>query len=227
LIVTRSVYGKNTNRFYCHGLARAEKLKWRIEKIDGNPSYSRAESPRAIFKGYGRLVPPQVWKLQRGVRVRVRNLLQRGTSPEAVDHIMPEVRELVARVGRPLIVSAVPKTAEEIERNRRAYQHVARIEPARTDHSDRSEIPPPPFLEEVSELLVNSCTPEERGGEHDPFLQRAPPSRSSSMAEEAAAAEASEKHRADFLARRARKRLDEQIERLRKHMEEAKKNGRD
>jgi hypothetical protein len=226
LIVPRSVYGKNTNRFYCRRLAREEKLDWEIVKIDNYKAYRRAEDPRAIFKRYGRLVPPEVFKLQRGVRVRVRNILQRRTSPEAVDYIMPEVRRLIAKFGRSLDVSAVPTSPEQIERNRRAYQHVARMEPARTADPIASEIPPSLLRGEVSELLANSSPTIAAPASSLDTSRGPPPMSRSSIRDEAAAAAASEKHRVEFLALRAKTRLGKEIERLMKLVEEREKNER-
>jgi hypothetical protein len=220
LIVARPVYGENINRFYRRGLARLEKLDWEIAKIDTYQTYHRAQDARAISDRHGRLVPPEMWKLQRGVRVRVLNILQRGTNPESVDYIMPELRELIAKVGRPLLVSAIPKSAEEIERNRRAYQHVARLEPARTANPIGPDLPPPSFQEEVTELLANS-SPTKSASEASIYSERGPPAASrSSIRDDAAAAEASEKRRADFLGRRQEKALREALERLRKFIPE-------
>lgn len=220
LIVARSAYGENINRFYRRGLARLEKLDWEVEKIANYQTYHRGESPRVISEERGRLVPPEMWKLQRGVRVRLHNIYVRATSPESVDYIVPEVRALISRVGRSLVVSAVPKTPEELERSRRAYQHVARLESARTeDPIDR--ISSPPFLKgEVTEVLANSSSPIVAPASSIHASGAPPPPSRDSIRAEAAEAEARETRRAESLALRAKKKTAEAIERLRKHIEE-------
>jgi hypothetical protein len=225
--VARSAYGENINRFYCRGLARLDKNDWKVAKIDTYVPYHRAQDPRAWSERYGRLVPPQVWKLQRGVRVRVRNLLERGTSPEAVDYIMPELRALVAKVGRLPVVSAVPKSAEEIERNRRAYQHVARMESARTDDQSDPNSSSSLLRGEVTQLLTNSSSPIVAPASSIHASGAPPPPSRDSIRADAAEAEASEKHRAESHALRLEKETQKRFDRLRKLMEEAKKHERD
>lgn len=219
LTVPRSAYGENTKRWYRRGLTPADKLKWEVIKIAEYKSFQRASSARVISKMAGNLVPPRVWTMPRGVSVRIRNLLEGRKTPEAVAHVMPEVRALVARIGKHLDVSARPKTPEELERSRRAYQHVARLEAERTDPPISANSSPPFLKGEVSELLDNSSSQIGRPMSSIHSSGAPPPRTREQIRAEAEAAEAAEKARMDRSDRRNRKRLEEEFAKLRAHME--------
>lgn len=225
LIVIREVYGENLNRWYRRGLAPAAKEHFEVYKIDVYKTFDRARDPRAISEGQGRLVPPKVFELRRGVRLHMRSAFRRATSPEAVDYIMPEVLALVRRVAKPLVVSAVPKTAEELERNREFNIRMARNEPARTDHPI-SEIIPPQVVGEVSEVLVNSGSFEERRKRRYEALMNAPPMITEFEREEEERRRRAENASTGTLALRSKKKwLQIRESFLRKGEEAAKANG--
>ena len=209
LLVARSAYGEHINRFYRRGLAPLEKINWEIGKNDVYTTYHRATSPRAISQTDGELLPPSMWQLPRGSRRSLHGIFNRATTPEQVDHVMPEVLALVARIGKPLIVSAVPKTAEEIERNRRFNIRFGRMEPARTDDPIGLKTPPLSFQGEVTELLVNSGSTIEAPTSSIHTSGAPPPRSRESIRQEAEAAEAAIPARAAFLAQRTKKKLDD------------------
>jgi hypothetical protein len=154
-------------------------------------------------------------ELQRGVRLRMQRPVRSATSPEKVDAFMPELLALVRRIGRPLVVSAVPKTPEEIERIKRSAWLVARNEPARTIDPPSAKIPPPIFQEEVTELLANSGSFEERRRRRYEAAMRAPPEFTAADEAEAVWVAAAEKARKESLARKSDKALADAIARLR------------
>lgn len=223
MIVPRSAYGENINRWYVRGLAPRDKLEYEVAKLAEYKPFDRAKDPRATSEKLGTLVPNSLWKLPRGVAVRVRNLERSAYSPERVYQVLPELRRLVEGIGRRLVVSAVPKTTEELDRSRRAYQHVARISSARTDYPI-SENSSPPFLKgEVTELLDNSSSSIGRPMSSIHSSGAPPPSSRDTIRAEADAVEAAEKARTDQLDRKYKKQRDEAFARLLAHMEKAPK----
>lgn len=222
MIVARSAYGENINRWYCRGLIAAEKEKWNVERIREYKPFDRAKDPRVTSRVFGNLLPPSVWQLPRGLRVRANNVLERATTPEAVTSILPWLREFVVGRDRAPLVSAVPKSAEEIERNRAFNVRMARNEPARTEDPISENSSSSSLREEVSELLANSSPVESSPAGAIHSSGAPPPPSRRAIQEEAAAVEASEKHRSEFLAQRSNKKLHEAIERLRALVERVK-----
>ena len=95
LVVVRSVYGEQVNRWYVRGLPPAEREKWEVIKLGAHSPHGRRSGPRVWAGERVVLVPPEVWRLPRASRRDLRGLLARAASPEAVAAIM----ELAANVG--------------------------------------------------------------------------------------------------------------------------------
>lgn len=219
LIVARSAYGENINRYYRRGLAPAAREHFEVVRINEYKRFDRARDPRATSERLGDLVPAEVLEVRRGFRLRMRNAFRFATTPEAVDSIMPEVLALVRRVAKPLVVSAVPKSAEEIERSRRAYQHVARLEMERSADPRSQDSPSLSFEGRVTELLDNSSSQIGRPMSSIHSSGAPPPRTRDSIKAEAEAVEAAEKARKDFHAQRTKKKLDDALNRLRELVE--------
>ena len=225
LTVPRSAYGENINRWYCRGLAPAEKLKCEVIKIAEYKRYDRGRDARVSSAQLGKLHPPQVWCLPRTLRVSVRRIERLATNPEVVRRIMPRLLELASRVGRPLDVSARPKTPEELERNRAFNIRMARNEPARTDDPISVNSSPPFLKGEVSEVVDNSSSQIGRPMSSIHSSGAPPPRTREQIRAEAEAVEAAEKARMDRSDRTNRKRLEEAFAKLRAHMERLGRGG--
>lgn len=223
LIVPRSAYGENINRYYRRGLAAAEKVKMEVTKIAEYKRFDRARDPRAVSEALGRLMPPRMRTLRRGLRIRIHNIERRASSPELVQAIMPELRSLIAGIGQWQGESSAPKTLEELERNRRAYQHVARMESDLSVNAKLSDIPPPPFMEEVTEVLANSGSFEERKQRRFEADMRGPPTIEPWMEEERRLRRSAEKTRKEISDRKFRKALAEEKARLLAHLERVRR----
>lgn len=225
LTVPRSAYGENINRWYCPGLAPAEKLKCEVETLGIYKPYNRSTDPRVISESFGRLVPPALSQMLRDCRMRLRKLRGGFRDPQRGDRVVPEVRALIARVGRRLGVSADPRftgNREEAE----AYLNIMRARnSARTDHPISANSSPPFLKGEVSEVVDNSSSQIGRPMSSIHSSGAPPPRTRDSIRAEAEAAEASEKHRSDFLAQRTNKKLADAFARLRAHMERLKPGG--
>jgi hypothetical protein len=215
LIVPRSAYGEDINRYYRRGLTPAEKEKWKVEERDVYKPFDKATDARVISESHGRLVPPRMWKLQDAVSVDARKRLDRANSPEAVAHVMRELLPVLDRVGNRGSITAVPISDEQKERNRRAYQHVARMEKEIVVNAKPSDHSSPPFVGGVTKLLANSGSSI---GQHMSSIHSSgapPPASRESIKAEAERVEAAEKARTEFIAQRAKKALDASFARLR------------
>lgn len=144
LLVSRAVYGEQTKRWYARGLPRLAKPKWEVVKIGTYRTYDRVSSPRARRADGLVLVPPKAWKMRRTDRRIVRECLARAASPEAATLAIRVVAELVAKVAKPITVSAPPKSADELDRIRRTYQLVAELQGHGTEHSVDPNLTPTP-----------------------------------------------------------------------------------
>ena len=225
LIVAREAYGENINRWYRRGLAPADKMKWEVRKLDAYKPFDKATDHRVDSESHGRLVPPRMWKLQDAVSVDARKLIDKADSPEKVVEALRPVFERLERMGGRRSISIEPISAEQIERNRRAYQHVARGESEALVNAKLSEFLPPPFIGGVTELLDNSSSQIGRPMSSIHSSGAPPPRTRDSIRAEAEAAEASEKHRSDFLAQRANKKIADAINRLRALVERRNKDS--
>lgn len=124
-LVARAAYGEQVNRWYARGLPPAEKLTWAIQRVKPYQSYRRLTSPRAWSDRRVVLVPPEIWQMGRADRRQIRTMLRNAKSPEAVGVAMTFVRELVAKVGKPIPVIAPAQPALSPEQVRAWYRRAA------------------------------------------------------------------------------------------------------
>lgn len=143
LLVPRESYGAQVKRYYSRGLPPAEKKTWEVVKLNEYRKFRRATGWRARKAGNLFLVPPEVWSLNRIDRRSIRKALASARTPEIAATIAPQILALVAKVAKPLTVSAVPTSPELVERNRRLAIHVAAMErPARSAFPNPNLTPP-------------------------------------------------------------------------------------
>jgi hypothetical protein len=146
LLVERSVYGENLNRFYVPGLPPAEKNSWEVVKLAKQPKYDNDESPRAWTADRRKLLPPRVRKLLPLTPADARRLLERVGRPERVLEVGRFIQEQVARAFRRSNVVADPKAPEEIERQRAFVMRTAVRDEGDKPNTPRSENNPSPSL---------------------------------------------------------------------------------
>ncbi len=99
MVVSRSVYGEQRNRWYSRGLPQIERRKWEVRKVAKYQPYDRGTSPRAWADRGLILVPPEVWQLGRDDRKALRGMLRRAPDPEGVSRIMGIVRGVLESRG--------------------------------------------------------------------------------------------------------------------------------
>jgi hypothetical protein len=146
LAIARVRYGKNVNRYYGRGLPPVDKQSWSVERVDKYEPYDRATSPRAWTDDGRRLLPPLALS-GKVIRLNaVRRIMEIPRSVDTYEAIEPWVRELIPKIAKPMDVVAVPKSAEECDRQRKIYQMVAKQEELRiSDKVSASESTPPFF----------------------------------------------------------------------------------
>ena len=219
LTVARSAYGENTKRWYRRGLTPADKLKWEVVKLADYKAYHRATDARVRADAIGSLLPPRMWILSRGIRRGVGKLAASASTPEAVTNVMPELLALASRIGEAHTVRR--RSLSTVDREV-ADAHLSTLRArnaARTDRFDPEKSSPPFLKGEVSEVVDNSGSFEERTRRRAEAMMRAPPDDPAIVRAEAEEAEASEKHRSDFLAQRANKKIADALNRLRELVE--------
>lgn len=214
LLVSREVYGEQVNRWYARGLPVLSKKKWEVIKIDAYKAYDRWRAPRARRAGGLVLVPPEVWKMRRADRRTVQRCLERAASPEAAIAAIAVVAELVAKVAKPITVSAVPKSALELERQREFNVRMSgREASARTDESVSDLTSPLPRGEGYISSEHSNC-PDHAGARAGPALTRSVSSVPPEWMKRELELEASRKASTEALARRHQNKLHQALERL-------------
>ena len=143
LLVSRDQYGEQVKRWYCRGLPPAEKETWQVVKREYQKGYSRLHSPRAWTADKLVLVPPDVWKLGRNDRRRVRELLRRAPDPESARVVIDLVAAVTAKVGRQLTVNAAPSGRLTREQVQAWYKSMAEKKAASAAPGSGSESLPP------------------------------------------------------------------------------------
>lgn len=159
LIVAREAYGEDINRYYRRGLSPRDKEQWEVKNIGEYQRYNRAEDPRSTSRDLGSICPPRMWRLPRGVRVRVDSRLRTARNPEAVTQLMPELQAMVAGIGNGRAEAPKPLTPEEIESNRQFNLRMARTEASVVVNAKLSDFSPSISSEGVTEDLTNSDPP--------------------------------------------------------------------
>ncbi len=215
LIVARDVYGENINRFYCLGLAPADKETFKVENIDEYKHFDRGSDPRATSEELGDLVPAQVFKLQRGLRLRMRNTFRRATSPEAVDSIMPDVLALVRRVADQRTMRFTPAYQENPAEAEALLNELRERNSLRADLTESRIFIPQPEGVRVTQVLDNSGSFEERRKRLAEAMMRAPPAESAAEEEAWRLWKAGEQERTARSDRNSKHKLEEAKARLR------------
>lgn len=203
--VPRSAYGPDIDRYYRRNLARLEKYDWKIIKTDKPVSFDRATSPRVISESHGKLIPTEELSWRRGLRTLINNLERRATTPEAVEAIAPEVRELARKIGNYKGTDVAPLTDEQKERNRQFNLHFARTDPDSSVNAKPSDLSPPQLVGGVTEDLANfsSSIGDPMSSIHSSGAP--PPQTREQIRADSDKALAEEQSARDFIAQRAKK----------------------
>jgi hypothetical protein len=143
LLVTRERYGEQIKRWYCRGLPPAEREAFEVIRTAYKRGYSRSSSPRAWTADKLVLVPPEVWKLGRHDRRKVRELLRRAPDPETAGAVIDLVRAVSTKLAGQLQSIAAPKGRLTPEQVRGWYQRMAEKKAASAASGSGSKILPP------------------------------------------------------------------------------------
>jgi hypothetical protein len=143
LLHPRETYGENTNRYYCRGLPKAEKLSWEVNKIPYQKGYNRFTSPRAWKNGELVLVPAEVWKLGRNGRRMADRAMRSGPSSTQAAAIIRQVVALMPKSAGQSQLEAAPKGRLTREQVQAWYRRMAEQKAASSPSGSASEIFPP------------------------------------------------------------------------------------
>jgi hypothetical protein len=169
LLVSRDVYGEHTNRWYCRGLPPADKKSWELKKVNRTKAYSRMSSPRAWKSGGLVLVPPEIWRMGRPDRRKVRELLRHARDPESVVALVNLVTAVSQKLPRQSTTIAAPQGRLTKEQVQAFYKGMAERKAASSVSGSGSEILPP--LSEVggykSSVHTTSADPPKLLSEDD------------------------------------------------------------
>jgi hypothetical protein len=214
MLRARIEYGRETNRWYLRGLPPAERLSWAVDTHGGGKDYSRSGSPRA-WKGDNLvLVPPEFWKLTRSQRRDLRSTFGGKSSPEGVARVMEIVDALAARKSQSLPNRPAGRPVLSREEVQRSYDMAAKRKVAASVSEPTSISSPPPFLGGRLHSSVHSGD----AGPPDPASRRADfeglepwtPRHFAALPEDSL----TELTQKQYLHRKHRKLLDEQLERI-------------
>jgi hypothetical protein len=214
MLVAREAYGEQINRFYVRGLAPAEKESWNVLTKSGGRGYSRARDPRVWKYGNLSLVPPEVWSLGRADRRTIRRDLGAATSPEGVARVMAMVSELAARKSQSSLIGPAGRPVLTREQVLESYAMAARRSKAASG-SERPLIPPSPPSEGgsyISSVHIGGADPPGERSKPADFAGLEPwkPRNFPALQEDSL----TELTQRQYLHRKHRKLLDEQLERI-------------
>jgi hypothetical protein len=214
MLVAREAYGEQRNRWYIRGLPAAEKESWNVLSQAGAKGYSRARDPRVWKHGNLTLVPPEIWSLGRGDRRTLRRDLGAASSPEGVARVMAMVSALAARKSQSSLIGPAGRPVLSREQVLESYAMAARRSKAASG-SERPLISPSPPSEGggyVSSVHIGGADPP--GGTSKPAdfagLEPWKPRHFAALPEDSL----TELTQKQYLHRKHRKLLDEQLERI-------------
>lgn len=214
MLVAREAYGEQRNRWYIRGLPRAEKESWKVLSQSGEKGYSRSSDPRVWKSSKLVLVPPEVWRLGRGDRRTIRRDLGRASDPEAVGRVMAMVSALASRKSQSSLIGPAARPVLTREQVLESYAMAARRSKAASG-SERPLISPSPPSEGggyISSVHIGGADPP--GGTSKPAdfagLEPWKPRHFAALPEDSL----SELTHKQYLHRKHRKLLDEQLERI-------------
>jgi hypothetical protein len=214
MLVEREAYGEQRNRFYVRGLAPAAKESWNVLTQSGAKNYYRARDPR-VWKSYNLvLVPPEVWALGRADRRTIRRDLAGANSPEGVARVMAMVSELAARKSQSSLIGPAARPVLTREQVLESYAMAARRSKAASG-SERPLISPSPPSEGggyISSVHIGGADPPGERSKPADFAGLVPwkPRHFAALPEDSL----SELTQKQYLHRKHRKLLDEQLERI-------------
>jgi hypothetical protein len=214
MLVAREAYGEQRNRWYIRGLPRAEKESWNVLSQAGEKGYSRSSDPR-VWKSHNLvLVPPEVWRLGRGDRRTIRRELGSASSPEGVARVMAMVSALAARKAQSSLIGPAGRPVLTREQVVESYAMAARRSKAASG-SERPLISPSPPSEgggHISSVHIGGADPPGEGSKPADFAGLEPwkPRHFAALPEDSL----SELTQKQYLHRKHRKLLDEQLERI-------------
>jgi hypothetical protein len=214
MLVAREAYGEQRNRWYIRGLPAAEKESWNVLSQAGEKGYSRARDPRVWKHGNLTLVPPEIWSLGRGDRRTLRRDLGAASSPEGVARVMAMVSALVARKSQSSLIGPAGRPVLTREQVLESYAMAARRSKAASG-SERPLISPSPPSEGggyISSVHIGGADPPGERSKPADFAGLEPwtPRHFAALPEDSL----SELTQKQYLHRKHRKLLDEQLERI-------------
>jgi hypothetical protein len=220
ILVARQVYGEQLNRWYCRGLPPAEKEKWEVDRHAAQKGYQRTSSPRAWKNGQLVLVPPDVWRLGRADRRRVRRDLAAATNPEGVARVMEIVHSALEKRDLSALISPAARPVLTSDQVKQWYADMATRKAANAER-ERTDFPAPPPSEGEAYISSGHSTgagpPRTEAGERlrtgvEPWT----PLHLPKLPED----DLTELTPKQWLHRKTRRELDAQLERMRKKIQE-------
>lgn len=214
MLVARKAYGADFNRWYFRGLPLAEKESWNVLTQQGAKGYSRARDPRVWKAANLTLVPPEVWALGRADRRSIRREMGCANSPEGVARVMAMVSALAARKSQSSLIGPAGRPVLTREQVLESYAMAARRSKAASG-SERPLISPSPSSERggyVSSVHIGGADPPGERSKPVDFAGLEPwkPRHFAALPEDSL----SELTQKQYLHRKHRKLLDEQLERI-------------
>jgi hypothetical protein len=214
MLVARKAYGADHNRWYIRGLPLAEKESWNVLTQQGAKGYSRARDPRVWKAANLTLVPPEVWALGRADRRSIRRDLGSANSPEGVARVMAMVSALAARKSQSSLIGPAARPVLTREQVLESYAMAARRSKAASG-SERPLISPSPPSEGggyISSVHIGGADPPGERSKPADYAGLEPwkPRHFAALPEDSL----SELTQKQYLHRKHRKLLDEQLERI-------------
>lgn len=225
LLISREVYGEQTKRYYARGLPAAERQKWEVLKRGFGKGYSRNSSPRGWRGDAVVLVPPEVWRLRAADRNSLRRALHGANDPENVEALMGLVSDILTgtrRANSPQVPDRQRLTREQVIEHYAAMARRQQKSTARERAPKDQQTQPGGAGYVSSEHSAGSIQPKILSDEELLAIGETGKPR---WMEREEARELPDRRPDDDRRVRARRQLDEQLERLREKIRRRENGG--